>query len=97
MVFNKSNIYHRKTYSNGASMYKRDYVVKKLEEYLANPVLWVDWQPYEWYTGNPCISFKTGDGVTKGAHTMPGPENKSHSLPYWGDAKQLKHKYLYEQ
>lgn len=95
LVFNRSNIYHKKNYSNGAMICKRDFVIKNLEEFFAKESKWVDWEPSTYFGGQgACVSFKTGRGVTAKAHFMDGKENKKHVLPYWGDAKELKQKYL---
>ena len=51
--------------------------------------------PFEFFGGkNPCISFKTGDGVRPHTSVLKGRENIKTSLPYWGHIKKLRKKYL---
>jgi len=46
---------------------------------------------FEYFTTeNPCISFKTGDGLRK--HSASG-NTPHYSIPYWGDGKELIKKY----
>ncbi|MDP1729045.1 MAG: hypothetical protein Q8L27_02470 [archaeon] len=42
-------------------------------------------------TTNPCISFKSGKGMRHYTHSERIP---IYSLPYWGDSKDLRKKYL---
>lgn len=55
-----------------------------------------DWNgaPFEFFGSDNCVTFKTGDGVTKSCVVMSGEENRRQSLPHWGDAHSLKRKYL---
>jgi hypothetical protein len=46
-----------------------------------------------WESKNPCLSFKTGNGMRK--HSPTG-ETKVFELPYWGSIKILCDKYLKE-
>lgn len=95
LIFRNSPLCYRKSYSNGASICKREFVIKNLEEYLEKQPMWVDWDPFEYFGGETaCVSFKTGNGMTKGATFMYGEDNQRHSLPNWGSIKELKKKFL---
>lgn len=95
LVFNKSNIYYKKNYSNGAMICKRDFVVESLKKFLTSEDPWVDWEPSTYFSGEvPCVSFRTGKGMTSKSHFLPGPENKCHILPMWGNARELKQQYF---
>ena len=45
-------------------------------------------EPFEIFTGSPCVSFKTGDGMTQ-RFSVPDRHNKVDTLPYWGNGKEL--------
>jgi hypothetical protein len=97
IVFNRSNAYYRKDYSNGAMICKRSFVCEKLEKMFKENLPWADWKPYTMFGGEqPCLSFKTGRGVRPKSGWLDGEENRKNTLPYWGDAKTLKRKYLYD-
>ncbi len=92
LIFKKTNLCYKKSYSNGASICKREFVVKSLEAYLEKQKLWVDWKPFEFFRGETaCVSFKTGNGMTRGATFE---REKAHVLAHWGNVKELKEKYL---
>lgn len=94
LVFNRSNAYYRKNYSNGAMICKRDFVVRELEYQLANNIPWKDWEPSTYFHGDSaCLSFRTGQGLTSKGRWMSGAENKQRTLPYWGNVVELKQKY----
>ena len=42
-------------------------------------------------TENPCLSFKSGQGMRNYSHSDRTP---IHDLPYWGTARELRKKYL---
>lgn len=51
--------------------------------------------PFKFFNGkNSCVSFKTGDGVRKYTETLKGGEYRKMSLPYWGNADELRKEYL---
>jgi hypothetical protein len=95
IVFKDTNAFFRKDYSNGAMICKRSFVCEQLEKYFKEKSEWVDWEPSTYFGGDqPCVSFKTGNGVKKGSGWMRGEENRKKVLPYWGDIKEIKQKYL---
>lgn len=103
MVWRRHNGFWQKTgYCEGAQMCGREYWIKRLE-----PLLPDKWEPYtrkeendlvikifptrkEW-TGDPIISFKTGDGVSSRTTFV---NKKIKNIPYWGDIQPLKNKYF---
>lgn len=90
-----SNKFRRKKYSEGAQIVKRDYIIKKYEEYFAGHGKYpLQGEPFEWFGGDPCVSFKTGDGVRSNTATLRGPEDHKRVIPYWGDAVELLEHYI---
>ena len=90
-----SNAYRRKKYSEGAQIVQRKYLIKKYEEYFNGQGNYpLEGEIYEWFGKNPCVSFKTGDGVRSNTGTLRGRGNHLRSIPYWGDAVKLMKKYL---
>lgn len=100
--------FHRKYYSEGAQIVKREYLIGLLEGYLKTFPEWSDqhyrefgskWSPYLnqdyifFHGGNPCISIKTGSGVSRNTGCLRGPENISNDLPYWGNINDLKKRF----
>jgi hypothetical protein len=94
-LHDKKDNFHRKLRcSEGAQIVKRDYFIKILEKYLNSPdPLHSPYfkQPWSYLQGqNPCVSFKTGRGVSKHTGIRYEPENVTTSLPYWGDVNKLR-------
>ncbi len=95
----KNGSFHRKMRSSeGAQVVKRDYFIKILKRYINNPdPLHSPYykQPWSYLHGeNPCISFKTGDGVSQNTGILYEPDNVSKNLPYWGDVNKLRETFL---
>lgn len=88
--------YQKKRCSEGAQLVKRDYFIEILEKYISNPDPFHSpyyKQPWFYIHGeSPCISFKTG----KGMNSRTGLKDREGStyLPYWGEACELKDKFL---
>ena len=93
LVFkHKGQHFYRKKWSNGAQIAKREWVIDTLEKYLKNPVHDYNGAEFEYIQGNiPCISFKTGDGMTK--WSMFEKEKRKY-LPQWGEVGEVRRKYL---
>jgi len=52
--------------------------------------------PFEYFNGEaPCVSFKTGHGLTTKTVFRSGKENKADILSYWGKIEDVRKKYLY--
>jgi len=103
MIWKRHNGFWQKTgYCEGAQICGREYWVERLE-----PLLPDKWEPYtrdeenklvrkifperKEFTGNPIISFKTGDGVSSRTTFV---NKKIMEIPYWGQIKPLKDKYF---
>ena len=103
LVWTKHNAFWRKTgYCEGAQMCDREYWIERLE-----PLLPKDWTPYERiaenmlvggifpkrreFTGNPVVTFKTGNGVSVRSTYI---NNRLKDIDYWGNIYELKKKYL---
>jgi hypothetical protein len=103
MVWKRHNGFWQKTgYCEGAQMCGREYWIERLA-----PLLPEKWEPYtreqenelvkkifserKEFTGNPVISFKTGNGVSK---RTTFKNKKVLNIDYWGDIAPLKKKYF---
>jgi len=103
MVWKRHNgFWQKRGYCEGAQICGREYWIKRLE-----PLLPDNWEPYtrdresklvreifperKEFTGNPVISFKTGDGVSSRTTFV---NKKIKEIPYWGDIAPLKKKYF---
>ncbi|MCR4324230.1 MAG: hypothetical protein NUV69_00905 [Candidatus Curtissbacteria bacterium] len=101
--------FHRKHYSEGAQIVRRKYFIDLLEKYLEQFPTWYNKsykelkshispyynEPYTFFHGeNPCISIKTKNGITFITGIKRGAENISKNLPYWGNVKDLRSKFL---
>lgn len=100
MVWKRHNGFYKKYgYCEGAQMCGREYWIERLE-----PLLPKEWKPYtreeenklvqkifldrkEW-TGDPVISFKTGDGVS--SRTTYDNKSKVQELAPWGKLEEVK-------
>jgi hypothetical protein len=94
--------YYRKPYSIGAQICKREFIIQELEKYLEGLPEWFDGKfvinkqdyngaPFTYFSGQtPCISFKTGNGMTSSASTV----SKRKILPFYGDAEKIYKLYL---
>jgi hypothetical protein len=95
----------RKKQSEGAQIVKRELLIEKYEKYLEGYPMWwngeivigkrgdspLRYLPFKTFTGNPAISFKTGDGLR--AVTNVNNKNVKRELPYWGSIKKIREKY----
>lgn len=96
-----ANKKHSSTFSQ---VIGRDFYIKRLTELLKGLPQWNTemrnfpkeigkslFTDFEyWETENPCVSFKTGNGMRK--HSATG-QTEHHNIPYWGNIKQLREKY----
>lgn len=107
MVWKRHNGFWEKTgHCEGAETCGREYWISRLEP-LFGKNLGKDWEPStreeenklvqeffpeeELFTGDPVISFKTGDGVSNRTTFV---NEKIKTIPYWGDIGPLKAKYF---
>lgn len=91
-----SGKYRRKKYSEGAQIVRREFWLDKYKDYVAGKTKYpLEGCKFEWFGDNPCVSFKTGDGVRTNTATLRGKENHRAELPYWGKAKELLRHYVY--
>mgnify|MGYP001605063266 CR=1 FL=1 len=95
----------KKTMSTFSQVVGREFYIKILEELFKGQPEWStelknfpkeihrslfgEFETFE--TEFPCISFKTGRGMRKHSNSNEIPV---YNLPYWGDTKSLKEKYL---
>lgn len=104
----KYHDFQKKRFSEGATLYLREMLIEKYAKWLENmPIWWDGWQerrkaPFHKYpfktfgTKNPCISFKTGNGMRRFTNTMKDIPHQSE-LPYWGSADYLRKGFAYEE
>jgi hypothetical protein len=94
--------YQKYGYCEGAQICDRKYWIERLE-----PLLPEGWEPYtrieetmlvekifpvrKEFDGNPIVSFKTGDGVSRRTTFR---NKKIYDIPYWGNIDKLKRKFL---
>jgi hypothetical protein len=107
MVWTRHNGYYKKYgYCEGAQMCDREYWIERLE-----PLLPEEWIPYtreeenelvkkifterREFTGQPVVSFKTGNGVS--SRTTFDSKSKTQELAPWGNLNKLKEKYLWQE
>jgi len=97
-----NGFWQKRGYCEGAQICGREYWIERLE-----PLLPDKWEPYtrdrenklvreifperKEFTGNPVISFKTGDGVSSRTTFV---NKKIKEINYWGDIATLKKKYF---
>lgn len=100
LVFRRSPSAYRKAYSNGAQIARREWLIDTLEKYFEGQPEWSDKQVDKadyngamnrWFSGPPCVSFRTGSGMSVKATYNPEPHE---SLEYWGGVRDLKAKFL---
>jgi hypothetical protein len=105
IVYKNKDLYYRKIYSEGAQIVRRELLIERFKEFLKDKPQWFNGrlklkgeEPFQhWrhktprFTGDPCVSFKTEHGVSKYTNTL---KEYATELPYWGDIKELKSKYL---
>jgi hypothetical protein len=98
--------YKQKKESEGAQICRRDLLIEKYEEHLKGQPEWWNWPitivkdgnnpltgvPITYFTGDPCLSFKTGKGL-KGVTNVN--HNRKKTLPYWGDISIIRKNYEY--
>lgn len=92
--------YHKKAYSEGAQICDRDYILKNYEEFFKGKPEWsmdktksypLRCAPFSWFTGEPCISFKTGNGTR--CFTSTTKETTKDLI--WGNVDKLREEYLW--
>jgi hypothetical protein len=95
----------RKKQSEGAQIVDRKLLIERYTEFLAGYPMWWEGEivigkrgnsplcgvAYEYFTGDPAISFKTGDGLRTVTNVIK--KDKKEKLPFWGSIKQLRQKY----
>ncbi|OGE35676.1 hypothetical protein A3E66_04400 [Candidatus Daviesbacteria bacterium RIFCSPHIGHO2_12_FULL_37_16] len=101
--------FHRKHYSEGAQIVRREYFINLLEKYLEQFPDWYNksynelksrispyyYESYTFFHGeNPCISMKTRNGTSSSTGILHGKPNISKNLPYWGNVNDLRSKFL---
>ncbi len=104
----KHRNFHRKYYSEGVQIVKREYFINLLEDFLKD---YPDWcnenyknrnhhapyhrSSYVFFHGKtPCVSIKTRNGTTFHTSTEGGSENINRKLRYWGEINKLREKFL---
>jgi hypothetical protein len=94
--------FRRKKYSEGAQIGNRDFLLGKYSDYFRNYPRESDFDKKDplykcefsmFYTSQPCVSFKTGNGVRYMTNTTT---EKADKLPLWGSAEDLRRLYLWE-
>jgi hypothetical protein len=105
----KLRSYHRKGYSHGAQIVKRDFIIERYEKGLAGLPDWFDGRKVPWishrqkrYICNYPFEYFHGDVPCVSFKTGDGinfntgvmPDSLRRSLPYWGDVYKLREKYL---
>lgn len=99
--------FHRKYYSEGAQIVKREYFINLLEKYLEGYPTWYNDSykkfsnrspyfniPYTFFHGDiPSVSIKTSHGIAHYTGFMRGKENISKNLPFWGNINTLRTKF----
>jgi hypothetical protein len=92
--------------SEGAQICKRKLLIEKYEKHLEGQPEWwngeivigkrgdspLRYVPFEYFSGSPCISFKTGDGLR--AITNVNNKKITRELPYFGNIKKIRKQYL---
>jgi hypothetical protein len=90
---NTGNSFRRKMYSDCAQIVGREYMIKKIEEYLENKdaIRVIDSHlKYSWKGINPVINIKTiSGGMNRYTAVIPDEEPKQE-LPYWGEISKLR-------
>lgn len=106
LVWKRHNGFWKKnTPCEGAEICNREYWISQLEHLLGN-----GWKPKgrrweskivkkffpnkETFTGNGVITFKTGNGLSSRSVFI---NNKLREIPYWGNIKEIKNKYLWRK
>ena len=97
--------YHKKKVSEGAQICGRELLIEKYEKFFEGLPEWCDERrpprkleplfqhKWKWFSGEPCISFKTGNGLRSMTNTMKEVPHESVLEP-WGDIRDLRKKYL---
>jgi hypothetical protein len=97
--------YHKKRVSEGAQICGRELLIEMYEKFFEGLPEWCDattslkkkeplyHYPWKWFTGSPCVSFKTGDGLRSMTNTEKHIPHES-SLPVWGHVRELRKQYL---
>jgi len=101
VFWKRKGAFWNKSFSEGAQMCGREYWIERIEKALNGHQGWEPMEKprkiansifttnsnYSW-TGNPVITFKTGQGMCQKTGFYRG--SKTISLPYWGHAKQIR-------
>lgn len=114
MVFHKSarrfeKAFYKKGASDGCQIFKKEKYIELAEKEFEGKPMWstehgarnvFERKRVELFTGVPCISFKTEDGMSFFTKTKLHPSGtfrfKSEVLPYWGTATEIENKYFNE-
>jgi hypothetical protein len=96
----------RKDWTEGAQILGREYFISLIEKALEGRPMWTkeysqidksrpvfkhrDW---DYFTGNPVVSVKTGDGMRLYTGTQVNTKGE-YSLPYWGSERTLERELL---
>lgn len=101
--------FRRKEYTIFSQIIKREFMIEILEKNLKNFSTWSKTEvvlkdrhgydmfriPFEFFGSEiPSVSFKTGDSLRNYTNVMHGRENIRTSLPYWGEAGNLRKEYF---
>lgn len=103
MVLKRGPFYRTKPIG-GAQVAKRDFIVKKLTEYLAGEPEWADdgytpkkpdfmGAPFELFSGPPAVAFKPTNNLSSSGYAL---KDRTANLPPWGDVAELRSKYDFE-
>lgn len=100
----RGNFANKKNSSTFSQIIGRKFYINRLENLFLNLPQWntemknfpkeigkVLFEEFAyWETENPCVSFKTGNGMRK--HSATG-STEIYDLPYWGNVSQLRNYY----
>jgi len=101
----KFGSYHKKRVSEGAQICNRELLIEMYEKFFEGLPEWCDestslklkepfyYYKWKWFTGDPCVSFKTGNGLRSVTNTEKKIPHEA-SLPVWGSIKNLRKNYL---
>lgn len=101
----KFGSYHKKRVSEGAQICGRELLIEKYENFFEGLPEWCDERrpprkpeplsghKWKWFSGDPCISFKTGNGLRSTTNTVKEIPHE-RILPYWGHIKDIRRTYL---
>lgn len=98
--------YLRKDWTEGAQILGREYFISLIDKALEGQPMWVEgyaqlpknkevfpYREWDYFTGDPVISVKTGDGMRLKTGTQRHTKGE-YSLPYWGSCTLLEKELL---